>query len=222
MQKFTFKTGKYSCQVLKMAAEVCPCVYTIGELEEAQALADALAGQKLTLVTIGGITWEDELSPWSATKYFHGGQDFTGGADTFIHLVGAQIVPQAEQGLGFVPTYRVVAGYSLAGLWALYTLYRTNIFQRVVCASGSLWYDGFLAFMQANQLKPRPDKVYFSLGDKEKNTKNKRLSVVEERTYEAEKLLQQQGINTVFEKNPGGHFQATTERLAQGIRWVLL
>ena len=221
MEIFTFNQGKYSCQVYKLAEESCPWVYTIAEPEDAEELVKALLGQKLVLVTIAGITWEEELSPWPAVKSFHGGQDFTGGADSFIQLVAEQIVPQVEQRLGLIPKYRVVAGYSLAGLWSLYTLYKTASFQRVVCASGSLWYDGFLAYMQSHQMKKLPEKVYFSLGEKEKNTKNKRLAVVEERTYEAENLLHQKGVSTVFEKNQGGHFQDTTERLARGIRWVI-
>ena len=34
-------------------------------------------------------------------------------------------------------------------------------------------------------------------------------------------LLSHEGINTVFEQNPGGHFQEPVERLSKGIRWIL-
>ena len=221
MQTTTWQQEKYNGQIFKLTEEVCPCVYTIADEETAQELVKDLTGQKLALVTIDGITWEDELSPWLVAKAFHGGQDFTGGADKFIAFLEERLVPKAEQGLGFVPTYRVMAGYSLAGLFSLYTLYKTSIFQRIVCASGSLWYDGFVDFMKAKQLQKLPDKIYLSLGDKEKITKNKRLAAVEERTLEAEQVLRQQGITTIFEKNQGGHFLDTTERVAKGIRWVL-
>jgi hypothetical protein len=66
-----------------------------------------------------------------------------------------------------------------------------------------------------------PEKVYFSLGAKEKLTKNQRMAVIGERTKEAVALLNQKGVNTIFVENHGGHFQEPIERLARGIRWVL-
>jgi predicted alpha/beta superfamily hydrolase len=221
MQTFTFTEGKYSCKVFKLAEEACPCVYAIVDPEDEQDLLNALAGQKLVLVALRGITWEDELSPWPAAKSFPGGKDFKGGADAFIQRIETKIMPRVDRGLDFAPSYNVIAGYSLAGLWSLYALYKTKIFQRAVCASGSLWYDGFLDFMREHQMSALPEKVYFSLGDREKITKNKRLAVVEERTQDAVAILQQKGVQTIFEMNKGGHFQDTTERLAKGIRWIL-
>jgi predicted alpha/beta superfamily hydrolase len=221
MQTFTFTEGKYSCKVFKLAEEACPCVYAIVDSEDEQDLLNALAGQKLVLVALRGITWEDELSPWPAAKSFPGGKDFKGGADAFIQRIETKIMPRVDRGLDFAPSYNVIAGYSLAGLWSLYALYKTKIFQRAVCASGSLWYDGFLDFMREHQMSALPEKVYFSLGDREKITKNKRLAVVEERTQDAVAILQQKGVQTIFEMNKGGHFQDTTERLAKGIRWIL-
>jgi hypothetical protein len=59
------------------------------------------------------------------------------------------------------------------------------------------------------------------LGDREKLTNNKRLATVEDCMQDAEILLQQQGINSIFEKNTGGHFQESVERVAKGIHWAL-
>ena len=222
MQTFTFVQKKYSCKVFILGQSPCPCIYCITEVESADQLADALVGQNVALVTISGVNWDAELSPWPAPKAFPGGKDFSGGADDLIHEIEQEILPMAESRLGFTPTYRIVAGYSLAGLFSVYTLYRTRLFQRVICASGSLWYDDFLSFMRNNQMLQWPEKVYFSLGGKEKNTKNKRMAVVEERTIEAKELLDHQGVTTVFVKNAGGHFQEPVERLAKGIHWVLM
>lgn len=222
MQSFTFIQGKYNCTVFLLDQLACPCVYCITQEEDADQLANALTGQNLTLVTISGVNWEDDLSPWPALKVFPKGMSFSGGADKFISIIEQRIVPKAESYLGFIPSYRIAAGYSLAGLFSLYTLYRTEIFRRVVCASGSLWYDGFLDFMRNNQMMELPERVYFSLGDKEKFTKNERMATVEDRTMEAQELLDQQGVMTVFVKNKGGHFQEPVERLAKGIRWVVV
>jgi predicted alpha/beta superfamily hydrolase len=164
MKSFTFTQEKYNCKVFLLGKLQCPCVYCITEEESANQLAEALVGQDIALVTISGVNWEGELSPWLAPRAFSGGKDFSGGADELIHRIEQELLPAAESRLGFTPTYRVAAGYSLAGLFSLYTPYRTALFQRIACASGSLWYDHFLDFMRDNQMIQLPDRVYFSLG----------------------------------------------------------
>ena len=42
--------------------------------------------------------------------------------------------------------YHAIAGDSMAGLFAVYALYRTQVFSRVASASGSLWYPGLLEY----------------------------------------------------------------------------
>ena len=50
---------------------------------------------------------------------------------------------------------------------------------------------------------------------------NQRMAVVEEHMAKAADLLAQEGADTIFEQNPGGHFQEPVERLTKGIRWIL-
>lgn len=130
-----------------------------------------LNGHKLAMAAISGVDWNRELSPWSAPKVFQGGEDFGGeGAaqlDTLIH----QIIPLTEEHLGYVPKFRSIAGYLLAGLFALWSVYQTDLFDRAASISGSLWFDGFLEFMRSNTLK-KLEFVYLSLGGKKKATKN--------------------------------------------------
>lgn len=38
----------------------------------------------LTLVSISGMDWNRDLSPWKAEKVFKGEEDFSGGADDFM------------------------------------------------------------------------------------------------------------------------------------------
>ena len=75
--------------------------------------------------------------------------------------------------------------------------------------------------MQQHPAGCAADRVYFSLGDKEKMTRNQRMAVVEEHMAKAADLLAQEGADTIFEQNPGGHFQEPVERLTKGIRWIL-
>ncbi len=57
-----------------------------------------------------------------------------------------RIVPLTENHLGYAPEFRGIAGYSLAGLFALWAVYQTGLFDRAASVSGSLWFDGFLTF----------------------------------------------------------------------------
>jgi len=199
----------------------CPILYTFLQEDRMQPLADSLGDAKIILAVIDQVNWNNELSPWPAPAAFRTEGDFEGGADSFLEELTGIIVPAVEKSLGFVPRFRALAGYSLAGLFAVYALYRTDVFNRAASISGSLWYDGFLEFMKDNRPLQIPEQVYFSLGDRERITKNPRLAKVEECTFEAERLLQSSGIKTIFEMNPGSHFADITERITRGIKWII-
>lgn len=62
---------------------------------------------------------------------------FTGGADNYLRLLTEEIIPAAEKEINGVPCWRGIAGYSLAGLFALYGIYQTDLFSRVGSMSGS-------------------------------------------------------------------------------------
>ena len=221
MEKVEFTQGQYHIDVFVRSAESCPVVYCLMDTASVAELAASLEKENLVLAAVSGMDWADDLSPWPAPKAFRGGHDFGGRADVYLQGLVQDVVPEVEQRLPFSPACRIIGGYSLAGLCALYAMYRADCFDRLVCASGSLWYDGFLNFMRQNVLQRVPETAYFSLGDKEKQTRNQRMAVVEDRMKEAAAFLHQQGARTIFEQNPGGHFNESTERLAKGIRWAL-
>ncbi|MCG2730334.1 MAG: alpha/beta hydrolase [Acetobacterium sp.] len=186
-----------------------------------EQLVKKLDGVAAVLVAIDQVDWNRDLSPWPTKRAFRGGEDFGGGADAYLKELTDTIIPAVEAELRFTPSCRMLAGYSLAGLFALYAFYRTDLFTRVGSISGSLWYDGFWEFMLANRPLVIPERVYFSLGDREKITRNQRLGVVEERTIQAEQLLHRLGAETIFELNPGNHFDDVPGRLAKGLKWLV-
>jgi len=177
------------------------------------------------LVTISNINWNKEMSPWYMQKLFKSEDDYTGGADNYIDTLTKKIIPQIDNAIkdifdGSVSEY-IIAGYSLAGLFAIYSLYKTNIFTSVISCSGSLWYPDFVEYIQNNELKIKPHKIYFSLGNKEKNTKNELMSKVEEKTKFTEQYFKKRNIETIYEENEGNHFQDVTNRIAKSIKWIL-
>jgi len=199
----------------------CPLVYIpLGE-EDTQAVAPLLQGKYVALAAIDGADWNRDLSPWPAPRAFRGGEDFTGGADGFLREITDTVLPEVENTLLSPPTYRAIAGYSLAGLFALYALYRTDAFRRAGSFSGSLWYDYFTSYMRTNKPLSTPQRVCFSLGEGEKSTKNPRLAAVEDRMREAEAILAAIGVPTCLETHPGGHFRDIPNRIARGISCLI-
>lgn len=222
MHRNQLSVGSYSILILSPDNYTeCPILYTHLPAEDAEVLISLFGNHRFILAAIEGVDWDRDLSPWPAQRAFRGGKDFTGDADVYCIELTKQIIPSVEAALGITPQLRAIAGYSMAGLFAIYSLYRTDVFHLAASVSGSLWYDGFLDFMKHNQPIRLPERVYFSLGDLESRTKNQRLAKVEACTQESEKLLKSTGVQTIYEINSGNHFTEVLERIAKGISWLL-
>lgn len=161
------------------------------------------------------------MSPWKIPPIAKGDTPCTGGAGQYMEILRNEIVPKAESLILGKPLWRGIAGYSLAGLFAVYSLYQTSLFSRAASISGSLWFPDFQKYVSSHNWKSVPDRVYFSLGDKEHRTKNPFLKGVRERTEEICAFYTGKGIDTVLQFNPGNHFQNEGHRIARGIRWIL-
>ncbi|MBR0465081.1 MAG: alpha/beta hydrolase [Clostridia bacterium] len=174
-----------------------------------------------SLACIGGLDWNGELSPWTAPAVYRGDVPFAGRADEYLRQLTEEIIPAVERELGAPPAYRALAGYSLAGLFAVYSAYRTDAFSRIASASGSFWFPGFCDFARDTRPARCPDKLYLSLGDRESRTRNPVLSAVHENTALILRRFEGLGVRSVFEENPGNHFQDAPLRMAKGIAWIL-
>ena len=84
-------------------------------------------------------------------------------ADDYLRLLTEKIIPTAEREIAGVPRWRGIAGYSLAGLFALYAIYQTDLFSRVGSMSGSLWFPSMKEYIFSHEPKRLPDYMYFSL-----------------------------------------------------------
>ncbi len=189
-------------------------------LREMYALREA-GCPDFTLAAVSGLSWNHDMSPWDVSPADGKGTAFTGGADAYVQILTEEIVPEIEKLVPGEASWRGLAGYSLAGLFALYAAYRTEAFVRFASVSGSLWFPGFKEYVFANEMKVTPEAFYFSLGDKERRTRNPYMRTVQECTEEIEAYYKDRGINTVYELNPGNHFQNVPQRIAAGIAWML-
>jgi predicted alpha/beta superfamily hydrolase len=112
-----------------------------------------------------------------------------------------------------------IGGYSLAGLFALWTSCKTDRFSGVAAASPSVWFPGFVDYMREHQVQT--EAVYLSLGDKEEKTRNKVMSQVGGRIQECFGVLQEQNVRSTLEWNKGNHFKEPDVRTAKAFAWVL-
>ena len=164
--------------------------------------------------------WNRDLSPWPAPAVFRGGGDFAGGGKAWLRQIEGEALPALRAELGCPDAPCWLAGYSLAGLFALWALYESDAFAGAVSASGSLWYPGFAEEALRRPLRGKP-AVYLSLGDAEARTRNPVMRTVQDCTERLSRRYGELGLETVFELNPGNHFQEPAERLAKGVRWAL-
>jgi hypothetical protein len=174
-----------------------------------------------TFVAVGGFEWNDDLSPWEAEPLPRTVGGFGGEADDYLEMLTEIIVPKAVKDYSLRPEHYMLAGYSLAGLFALYSMYRTDMFSHIISVSGSLWFPGFMDFVRGNWPKRDPDLIYLSLGDAESRTRNERMRTVMDNTRGIADWYTSKGVETVFEINPGGHFDKPYDRTARAIAYAL-
>jgi len=191
-----------------------------GEGKEVFEKCIELGCKNFALAAIGNLNWNHDLSPWSTPNIGNNKYGF-GGADGYIRKLTNEIMSGIRAKLGFEPEFSAIAGYSLAGLFALYAAYRTDIFSRVASVSGSLWFPGFTEFAETNKFAKNPDLIYLSLGEAEAKTRDKNLAPVRKNTEKLAEICKSQNIPTIFELNPGNHFTETILRTAKGIKNLL-
>ena len=192
--------------------------------EEEEAVVKLLQGQEyfsFPLLCINNLNWQKDMCPWDSPALIKNEKDFIGGADEYLFLLEKEIIPRAVEILGEEPTYYALAGYSLAGLFALYAGYRSSLFSRIASVSGSLWYPDFVSFAKEKKMLSRAERLYLSLGTEEARTMHAVLSTIESKTRELVEHYQSSGYCVKFEQNPGNHFCEVEQRIEKGIRWIM-
>ena len=201
-----------------------PIIYLNTFSDEGQKVyeaAQAAGFPPFTLVAISDLDWNHDMVPWDSPPVFKNAAPCTGGANDYLRLLAEEIIPTAEKEIAGVPCWRGIAGYSLAGLFALYAIYQTDLFSRVGSMSGSLWFPGMKEYIFSHEPKRWPDCMYFSLGNKESKTRNQVLRNVRQNTEEIHAFYRGKGIDTAFQLNPGNHYNQAVERTVDGLCWLL-
>ena len=150
-----------------------PIVYLLGDVADNSPIQ---VPEGVCLVNVGVDLWEENFSPWCAPRVFAKGPNFGDGAQKTLDTLINQVIPWAESDLTELPAYRVLVGYSLAGLFSLWAGvtqagapqqvargYQPDdapsqpgaphvdapvaTFQRIGAVSGSFWFPGLLDYV---------------------------------------------------------------------------
>ena len=158
--------------------------------------------------------WNQELTPWAAPAVF-GKVPFGNGAEKTLEFITSRLLPEVQENI----PHLILGGYSLAGLFALWSGYQTDKFDGIVAASPSVWFPKWIEYATDN--KPLAKSIYLSLGDKEEKAKNPVMAQVGNAIRRQNELLTGQMDNTILEWNPGNHFVDSEKRTAKGFAWVM-
>ena len=210
-----------------------PIVYLLGDVADNSPIQ---VPEGVSLVNIGVDLWEENFSPWCAPRVFAKGPNFGDGAQKTLDTLINQVIPWTESELTEPPAYRVLVGYSLAGLFSLWAGVSQQVvcgcqpdnvptptFQRIGAVSGSFWFPGLLDYVdrQLSGEAVGPTHVYLSLGDREARTPNPQIMHVRENAELLASKLKNAGITSTFELNRGNHFQNVEGRMQKALDWLV-
>ena len=220
-----------------------PIVYLLGDVADNSPIQ---VPEGVSLVNVGVDLWEENFSPWCAPRVFAKGPNFGDGAQKTLDTLINQVIPWAESELTDPPAYRVLVGYSLAGLFSLWVgvsqpgVSRSGtpqqvargcqpdntpvaIFQRIGAVSGSFWFPDLLDYVD-QQLSGGAvglTHAYLSLGDREARTPNPQIMHVRENAELLASRFESAGITSMFELNRGNHFQNVEGRIQKALDWLV-
>lgn len=207
-----------------------PIVHLLGDVADNSPVQ---VPEGVSLVNIGVDLWEENFSPWCAPRVFAKGPNFGNSAQKTLDTLINQVIPWTESKLTEQPAYRVLVGYSLAGLFSLWAGVSQSVashvdapvatFQRVGAVSGSFWFPGLLDYVD-QQLSGGAvglTHAYLSLGDREARTPNPQIMHVRENTELIASRLESAGITSMFELNRGNHFQNVEGRMQKALNWLV-
>ena len=221
-----------------------PIVYLLGDVADNSPVQ---VPEGVSLVNVGVDLWEENFSPWCAPRVFAKGPNFGDGAQKTLDTLINQVIPWAESELTDPPTYRMLVGYSLAGLFSLWAGVSQQVargyqpddvssqpgaphvdapvatFQRIGAVSGSFWFPGLLDYVdqQLNGGAVGLTHAYLSLGDREARTPNPQIMHVRENAELLASRLESAGITSMFELNRGNHFQNVEGRMQKALDWLV-
>lgn len=183
---------------------------------EVQLIRELSGTSDFRLIAVKVNSWNDDLSPWPNPAVF-GNEGFGGYAEKTLKMLIEEVInPIREESSENLKMY--IGGYSLSALFALWTVYQTDIFSGCAAASPSMWFPRFVDYIADKTILT--DRVYLSLGNKEEKTRNPIMRQVGDSIRRTHEILKNK-VDVTLEWNEGNHFKDADLRTAKGFAWVL-
>ena len=203
-------------------AKVC-IIRLIGEHEknqieyEIEEIKATCGEDNWCMVKVPVENWEDDLTPWPTDAM--GKDEGRAGARDTLNRITDEIIKDISDRYPLADRRYYLVGYSLAGLFALWATYNSDIFAGAAAVSPSVWYPGWLEYIKSH--KPMAEDIYLSIGSKEHKTRNQLMASVRDNINAQYDALKSAGIHTILEINEGNHFKDPHIRVAKGIKWLV-
>ena len=189
-----------------------------GSIDSEVVMISEAIGTSFVMAAFAIDDWEVELTPWhdpAVSKRQAVGEH----AGETLCYVTDELIPYLHKEYGELPI--VLGGYSLGGLFSLWSGYESDRFAAIAAISPSVWIAGWQDYARQHSVKA--PYVYLSLGDREEHARNKAIAQVGNNIrWEHEQLKQILGPDhTTLEWNPGNHFMDAARRTAKGFAWCI-
>lgn len=184
-------------------------------------LVDWATKHNCNVVVFYGMDWNNDLTPWIEPNVNPSEAPFQGKASEFLSFLQQQAIPAVEKAIGYsTAPARYLVGISLAGLFALWAWMQDDFFKSICSISGSLWYIGFVDWLQSLPMPHKDGGAYFSLGKDESHSANPLFNTVGSATNQAISILNAGGISTAYEENPGSHKASPMPRIGKALDFI--
>ena len=185
---------------------------------EEQTIPEELEGigteRSYALVLVHLDNWALDLMPW-ADRMISRSDEAGKRAGQTLQFILDEVLPK------YPNQKKIIGGYSLAGLFALWASMQTDTFTAVAAASPSLWMAEWIPYAESHKVLAKD--VYLSLGDREEVSKNKAIARVGDCVRQQHELLLEQlgAEHTTLVMEEGNHFADNAGRLARAFKWTM-
>ena len=161
-----------------------------------------------------------DYTPWCAEAIRPGAENFGGQADEYHNELFNNVLSELQSRYSIDTNKIIYGGYSLGGLAAVYSLYRTNIPSTVFSICGSFWYPEFINFCKENPVINQNASVYLCNGKTEGSHHHNILDTAPKCAEEIHALIHRQlnGITSVFDEF--GHHENLDNRYKALSDWL--
>ena len=144
----------------------------------------------------------------------------TGGAENFADFLNKELMPYIDKNYKTILGERTINGYSLGGLFCLYTLFtRPESFSKYIIGSPNLSWDDYSIFRyeedSPSKIEDKELTIFMSVGSEESEERyfdpvDSLITKIQERNYPGIKIK-----TNVF--NGSGHLEGPPESLTHGL-----